>query len=123
MAPSSTNLTEAMAPVTHIHVGRDFNNAPGGRYLTDGEGNATDFRTRFLVPVIERREHAVVLLDGVAGFPSSFLEEAFGGLVRLGYSPEVIRQTFEFRTSEPGFDRFIPLIQEHIDRAARRSMH
>ena len=31
---------------------------------------------------IARHEHVLVLLDGTAGYATSFLEEAFGGLVR-----------------------------------------
>ena len=40
-------------------------------------------------------------LDGVRGFGSSFLEEAFGGLVRKGYPPEMVLGTFTLRSSDP----------------------
>jgi len=35
-----------------------------------------------LIPALEQNEEVLVELDGVVGYGSSFLEEAFGGLVR-----------------------------------------
>ncbi|MCB5412179.1 STAS-like domain-containing protein [Pseudogemmobacter faecipullorum] len=109
--------------LTHIHVGRDFHDAPGGRYVEDGPGNATDFRNKFLLPVLTSGGRAEIELDGVPGLPSSFLEEAFGGLVRLGYRADKIRETFSFIVKEPSFKRFPQLIYDHLDRAERLSTH
>jgi len=69
-----------------INVAEDFTRYPGGRYREDGEHSGEEFREDVLVPALERARassgRVIVVLDGVTGYPSSFLEEAFGGLVR-----------------------------------------
>ncbi len=105
----------------HIIIAEQFSELPGGRYPADGDGNGTTFREKFLIPVLEAKETADIVLDGARGYPSSFLEEAFGGLVRRGYSAQEIIDTFRFVANEPGFARFIALIKGHIERAAAAS--
>jgi STAS-like domain of unknown function (DUF4325) len=72
--------------VTLIRVA-DFAPSPGGRFIADGPQSGEFFRESVLVPglreAIRREEEIIVELDGVPGYGSSFLEEAFGGLVRL----------------------------------------
>lgn len=104
--------------MTLIRIAEDFSRLPGGRYPQDGDGNGTTFREKFLVPVLKSHGTARIILDGTRGYPSSFLEEAFGGLVRAGYDPDRIKKSFSFVAEQPGFARFIGLIEEHIDRAA-----
>ena len=62
--------------------------APGGRFVKDGPFSGEWFRENILTPAlldaIAHQEPLTVELDGVAGYGSSFLEEAFGGLVRRG---------------------------------------
>lgn len=65
-----------------ILIARDFSPYPAGRYLEDGEFNGTTFRQDYLVPALKNFECVEVVFDGVTGFGSSFLEEAFGGLIR-----------------------------------------
>lgn len=65
-----------------VDLGRDFSRTPGGRYRADGQASAEDFRERLCEPVLDRGEHLTVDLDGPIGLGSSFMEEAFGGLVR-----------------------------------------
>lgn len=101
-----------------IRIAEDFSTLPGGRYIADGEGNGTAFREKFLVPVLDEDRHAEIVLDGARGYPSSFLEEAFGGLVRAGYSADQIKKTFKIVANDEGFSRFIGLIEDFIDRAA-----
>lgn len=104
-----------------INIATDYTPYPGGRYPKDGDGNGTTFRQRFLEPVMERGEHVKIVLDGAEGYPSSFLEEAFGGLVReKGYSADRVLSTFEFVANQPGFARFVSLIEEFV-RSARTS--
>ena len=40
-------------------------------------------------------------MDGTRGYGSSFLEEAFGGLVRKGFSQDQILSSFELNSSDP----------------------
>jgi hypothetical protein len=103
---------------TEIHIATDFFPYPGGRYMTDGNGNGTEFRERFLVPILEAHKKAKIFLDGAPGYPSSFLEEAFGGLIRRGFSADAIKASFEIITTQAEFERFVALIREHIDRAS-----
>lgn len=71
-----------------INLERDFSRYPAGRYLEDGPYNGQKFRDEFLVPALkdETVSHVVIELDGARGLGSSFLEEAFGGLIRAGIS-------------------------------------
>lgn len=65
-----------------INIAREFSRFPAGRFFTDGPFSGEKFREEFLMPIVSKGEAVEVDLDGVAGYGSSFLEEAFGGLVR-----------------------------------------
>lgn len=61
----------------------DWSQVPFGRYdPKDGDYNGQKYREEVLVPALKRGA-VHVLLDGTAGYGSSFLEEVFGGLVRV----------------------------------------
>jgi len=102
---------------TTIKIVEDFHPLPAGRYVADGKGNGTTFRDDYLVPALEKGENLIIDLDGAPGYPSSFLEEAFGGLIRKNVQPELIRKLIEFKASDPGFQRYVSKIWAHIDRA------
>ena len=57
----------------NINICKDYTDTPGGRYISQGEFSGEDFRNKLLKPKD---------LDGGYGYGSSFLEEAFGGLIR-----------------------------------------
>lgn len=69
-----------------IKVAKEFTETPGARYKTQGAFSGEEFRDNILYPKfiesINNDEKLVVDLDGGYGYGSSFLEEAFGGLVR-----------------------------------------
>lgn len=65
-----------------INIARDYTRYPAGRFRSDGPYSGQQFREQLLVPALGSAEVVSVELDGVAGYGSSFLEEAFGGLVR-----------------------------------------
>lgn len=73
-----------------INVAAEFTTTPGGRFKNDGEFSGEEFREKFLVPKynsLTDGQKLIVNLDGGDGYAISFLEEAFGGLVRqLGKS-------------------------------------
>lgn len=75
-----------------ISIAKDFSRAPGIRYRKNGPYSGEEFRETVLVPAFskarEQGEVLTIILDGVAGYGSSFLEEAFGGLVRTGVSKD-----------------------------------
>lgn len=66
-----------------INVGKDFSTEPAGRFRTDGPFSGEAFRDDILLPAIRKSEKTVIELDDTEGYGSSFLEEAFGGLVRI----------------------------------------
>ena len=97
-----------------ISIADDYTPYLGGRFRSDGLGNGTTFREEYLVPILEQGSKAIVKLDGPLGYPSSFLEEAFGGLVRKGFKPEIILNTFEFQYQDPSLGEIFAQIQEYI---------
>lgn len=78
-----------------IRVDRDFTRYPGPRYRKDGPFSGEEFRERLLEPALRKavaeREDLVVVLDGVAGYGSSFLDEAFAGLLRHGFTESALK--------------------------------
>ena len=70
-----------------INIARDFSDAPGGRYINEGKYSGEQFREEILLPQYElaekKNEKLEINFDGCWGFGTSFLEEAFGGLVRI----------------------------------------
>lgn len=77
-----------------INIRRDFSRYPAGRYLSDGPYNGQLFREKFLIPALkDDAEKIYIELDGVRGYNSSFLDEAFGGLVSSGFTaPNLINR-------------------------------
>ena len=67
-----------------IKMGRDFSPCPGGRVREDGPRCAEAFREDTLRPALDAEDVVVLHLDCAEGYGSSFLDEAFGGLVRSG---------------------------------------
>ena len=69
-----------------LSVALDYTDLPGGRYPEEGPKSGQEFREEWLLPRFLAARAAgatlTVSLDGVEGYATSFLEEAFGGLVR-----------------------------------------
>lgn len=80
-----------------INIAADFSPVPGGRHARLGPFSGEEFRAKVLAPALRKAlaagSRVNVVLDGAAGYPVSFLEEAFGGLVRIeGFSFEQVKQ-------------------------------
>lgn len=76
---------------THtIRLAADFSPCPAGRYPEDGPYPGATFREKFLLPAIKTHDEVIVDMDGTEMAGSSFLEEAFGGLVRIGKLTEPV---------------------------------
>ncbi|WP_157314880.1 STAS-like domain-containing protein [Chitinibacter sp. GC72] len=75
-----------------INIAKDFSPFAAGRYQTDGPCSGEAFRDLVLVPKLEQHkmELVTVNLDGTLGLGSSFLEEAFGGLIRKGFKKDYL---------------------------------
>lgn len=100
-----------------INIARDFSIYPGGRTPDDGPASGEEFREHFLVPVLDASGKATIDFDGTRGYGSSFLEEAFGGLVRRGYLKDLIISTFIFVSKKQSV---IDEIKRYIDEEQQR---
>jgi hypothetical protein len=99
-----------------VRIAEDFSRTPGGRYRSDGPYSGEEFRERFLLPAINT-EGVEVILDGAAGYPSSFLEEAFGGLRRQGVPYEAILEKLHVSARSSEYDRYVSRIWKYIKEA------
>jgi len=85
-----------------INIASEFSRHPAGRYKTDGEFSGEVCRKKILVPALKRPERVIIELDGTRGYGSSFLEEAFGGLVREeSFSETDLKNKIVFRSADP----------------------
>lgn len=65
-----------------INVAKDFSKNPSGRYIEDGKASGEVFLKNILLPAVKTHDIVEINFDGVRGYGSSFLEEAFGGFIR-----------------------------------------
>lgn len=66
-----------------IKVSTAFSRFPGGRYPSDGSFCGQTFREDILVPALKAGHKKIIIdISGVEGMGSSFIDEAFGGLIR-----------------------------------------
>lgn len=65
-----------------ISISKDFSPYPAGRFRFDGPYTGEKFRVEYIAAALCAYDHVIVDLTGTLGIGNSFLEEAFGGLVR-----------------------------------------
>lgn len=106
--------------MVNIIIAKDFSKTPFGRFPSDSATSSAErFRKEFLVPALraENNEEVVVDFDGVAlGVGSSFLEEAFGGLIRKeGLSKSFVKKRLIIKSKMPFYKeqiiKFIDMAQ------------
>lgn len=99
-----------------INIAQDFTDTPGPRYQKDGQFSGEEFRNKILEPKFleakSSKQKLIIDLDGGYGYPSSFLEEAFGGLARLYEIKEVFSVLEFISTEEPLLEKRIKLYIE-----------
>lgn len=100
-----------------ISIAKDFSTVPGARYPNEGDFSGQEFRNDVLIPKIKEalsnHVHLIINLDGTAGYGTSFLEEAFGGLIRIdGYSFYELNNLMEFISMED--DEYIDEIKSYM---------
>jgi hypothetical protein len=100
-----------------INIAADFSKLPGPRYTEEGEHSGQEFREKLLEPAFLQTEaennQLEIQLDGVEfGYPTSFLEEAFGGLARL-HGIERVQKRLVFVSNDE------PLLIRQIERYIR----
>ena len=110
---------EAFAMTTELDVARDFSAYPFGRYPEHGPDNGQRFRDEQLIPALRAGGRVIVDLTGARGLAPSFLEEAFGGLIRAGFSQEDLDARLVVKSSvDPSLVREV---RGYIEEAARRA--
>lgn len=98
-----------------ITIADDFSKFPAGRFREDGKASGAAFRDDLLVAALQGAEKVEVIFDGVAGFGSSFLEEAFGGLVRVCHMDKTfLDEHLHLRTDDPDLADFVRLARRYI---------
>jgi hypothetical protein len=110
-----------------IEISKEFSLTPGGRYISDGPASGQLFRDRHLAPALREAQRmgsrVVVILDGTRGYLSSFLEEAFGGLVReCGFTRDQLARLLEIRSLDPYYEHYEIIAQRAIADARERAI-
>jgi len=102
-----------------IDIGRQFSKFPAGRWECDGPKSGELFRNQVLAPLMAEQQltEVTIYLDNAMGYGSSFLEEAFGGLVRAGVPVMQIRSKIRFISDDPAL---LGEIDEYIEEAANK---
>lgn len=103
-----------------VSIAKDFSRIPGARFPQEGDHSGQEFRTKVLLPklreAIAKKEKLCVILDGTAGLGTSFLEEAFGGLIREDNIPYEELQSTIVLVSEEDED-YMEEIKQYIKEA------
>ena len=86
-----------------IKISTDFSDTPGARHRDEGKYSGEEFREdmleKYFLQAKENGEKLVIDLDGGYGYPTSFLEEAFGGLARI-YPPKEVLDVLDFISND-----------------------
>lgn len=87
-----------------INIAKDFNDKLGARYKYEGEWSGELFLEEKLLPKFEKAvedgEKLIIELDGVLGYPSSFISGSFGKLSVLK-GKDLLKKHIEFVSSVP----------------------
>lgn len=106
-----------------IDIASAFSTYPSGRVPSDGKFNGETFRREILVPALRdlpQGELLNVSIDGVRSFGSSFLEEAFGGLIRIeGFRRAYLRDRMQVVCTKPHLEMYREAIQNYLDDAEK----
>ncbi len=109
---------KANGTVKTITIAQDFSKFPAGRFREDGKASGAAFRDDLLATALRSAERVVVVFDGVAGFGSSFLEEAFGGLVReCRLDKTFLDEHLRLQAEDPDLADFVQLAERYIEEA------
>lgn len=104
-----------------IKISVDFSDTPGARHRTEGKFSGEEFREDLLekryIEAKEQGQKLVIDFDGGYGYPTSFLEEAFGGLARIYGSSDVLSVLDFISNDEPAL---IAEVKEYILSASDR---
>lgn len=101
-----------------IKVSSRFSKMPCVRRRADGPKSGEEFREDVLLKELREHDKVIVDLDGVLSLGSSFLDEAFGGLVREGYfTPDQLKKKLTIRFE---LQSYVDEAWNYINTAKRR---
>lgn len=107
-----------------LYIGKYFSDDPAGRYYTDGDGSGEEFREEVLKPLFDKADQVIINIDqNVEGYGSSFLVEAFAGLIKHGYfTKEEILKKLEVKFNDPDFEFYKKKIYQYLNEASYNSV-
>lgn len=86
-------------------IAKQYTDTPGPRYRRQGDFSGEQFREEHLENLFNsykmNHEPIEIDLDGTFGYPTSFLEEAFGGLARIHPESEVLNAFIFIAREQP----------------------
>lgn len=86
-----------------IIIATDFSDTLGARYKSDGPHSAEEFLEKLLRPkfkkALSEKYKILVDLDGVWGYPSSFVSGTFG-VLSLESGADIVLENIEFKSEE-----------------------
>jgi hypothetical protein len=101
-----------------INIAEDYSLTPLGRYPTDGQYSGERFREKFLKDALAADSEVPVDIDGTEGYGSSFVEEAFGGLILKGYfTADQLKSRLPVASKDPEFGIYRDAIWKYIGEA------
>lgn len=101
-----------------IKIAKEFSSTPGGRFKKMGPYSGEEFRDR-LISALSKGEKVKVILDGTEGYGSSFLEEAFGGLIRTRkFSPDDVLSRVDVVAETPAYATYAQEARFYLKDAA-----
>jgi hypothetical protein len=119
---AAQKTAENVSQTRHLVRVLDFTTTPGARYVEDGPFPGEVFREKVLRPAFERAQadnrELRVDLDGIWGYATSFLEEAFGGLAQI-YGPDVVERLVKIKCDDE--PELLPEILGYIRKGKSRT--
>ena len=102
-----------------LNIAKTFSPMAVGRYRKDNPHSGEVFREEHLTSMLRRavQEHDIleVDLEGMRGLSASFLDEAFGGLVRSGeWTAKQVLEFVRFVPEDTYFDPYIKNVKDFI---------
>lgn len=105
-----------------IKISEDYTTIPGVREEIEGDFPGEEFLEEILLPkfkqALSEKKKLFIDLDDTAGYATSFLEAAFGGLAREYKNTKLVLSTLEFKSGDDPFleEDIIEYIKEANDK-------
>jgi len=109
-----------MQKETTIKITRDYTDAPGDRYRTNGPCSGEEFREEYLLPALQKYEKIIIDLSGIYGMSSGFGSEAFEMLIEKdGFSYAELQRRLKIIADDNNAED-IDMLWSYMHRAEER---